>query len=218
MSPFINGMDWMQAWIWRLFELGNKSKYLGYPKQWYVRTCDRKERRAAGPETISHTRPPFLSGEEGAIRKIGTLTLAIVGISLLTPCWAATVGSSCIQWAADTCSPSFPRGSQEPGIQGQLQQPWALSLHSLWLMLCGVTRTHPALSGQGMEAIRPTQEIWEAHILAVTAILFPSAPLATTDLGKIICAKDLQKDESMTVFYGNPQPYWDIYVIDFSHW
>lgn len=37
-----------------------------------------------------------------------------------------------------------------------------------------------------MEAIRPTQEIWEEHsvvVLAVTAILLPRDPLATTELG-----------------------------------
>lgn len=37
-----------------------------------------------------------------------------------------------------------------------------------------------------MEAIRPTQEIWEGHsvvVLAVTAILLPRDPLATTELG-----------------------------------
>lgn len=143
---------WLERWFHSWLEQNEsrhesegclKSKYLGYPKI----SCDRKERRATGPETLSHMRPPFLSGKEGAVRKIGTHTLAIVGIYLLMSHWAASVGSSCVQWAADTCSPSSPWCFQEPGIQGQLQQPWATSLHSLWLTLSGVTRTQPALPG-----------------------------------------------------------------------
>lgn len=130
-------------------------------------------------------RPPFLSRKEGAIRKTGTYTLALVGIYLLTSRWAATVGSSCIQWAADTCSPCFPRGSQEPGIQGQLKQPWAISLHSPWLTSSGVTRTCPALWGarDGGNKADPGNLGRALVVPAVTAILFPSAPLATTELG-----------------------------------
>lgn len=35
---------------------------------------------------------------------------------------------------------------------------------------------------------------------------------------QLICEKKWQNDDSVIVFYWNPQPYWDTYIIDFFHW
>lgn len=62
-----------------------------------------------------------------------------------------------------------------------------------------------------MEAIRPTQEIREEHsvvVLAVTAILLPRDPLATTELGlgKLFVKRNYRKMTQWLYFTGIRRP------------
>lgn len=62
---------------------------------------------------------PF-QGMKELLEKQEFTRFAFVGIYLLTPYLADTVGYSYISWAADTCPPSFTWGSQELVTQEQL--------------------------------------------------------------------------------------------------
>lgn len=78
-------------------------------------------------------RPPFLSGKEGAIREIGTHTLAIVDIYLLMSCWAAAVSSA------------VSSGQQIPA-------------HPLFLRLSGARHSRAALAALGQLSAFPVPD------------------------------------------------------------